>query len=165
MKAMFRTLVISSLLAALWGCASVPRLGPDVLRAAPYRLASGAPAVTFTDGGYDRDSVRFGQIDLVAYGDLDGDGVDDAVTFLSEKGPGPEIYISIEAFLDRDGRPVHAARVRLGDRIAIESVEIHHRTILLGLITQGPDDAPCCPTLHVRRALRLEGGELSFVTP
>lgn len=165
MKAMFRSLAIPAILGALLGCASAPRLTTDALRGAAYRLEPGGASVTFTDGAYERDSVRFGQIDLAAYGDLDGDGVDDAVTFLSEKGPGPEIYLSLEAFLDRDGRAVHAARTRLGDRIAIESVEVRGGMIHLALIVQGPDDAPCCPTLHVRRVLRLDGGELSFVTP
>ena len=142
------------------GCGSSGRLSRESMEAAPYTLP-GIGTIRFTGGAFDRagDSLHVGQVDLFAYGDLDGDGREDALTFVSQKGPGPELYISMEAFLNHDGRPVHAASYRIGDRVAIDSVTVENRVVSLCIITQGPDDAPCCPMLHVRRRVTLENGE------
>jgi hypothetical protein len=139
------------------------RLSEEAIRSAPYQIP-GVGVLTFDGGAYDLgDSLHVGQIDLFAFGDLDGDGSKDAVTFLSTKGRGPELVISMEAFRNVGGAPVHAASSVIGDRIAIDSVTIDDRIVHLYLITQGPDDAPCCPTLHVHRKIALEGSELRLL--
>jgi hypothetical protein len=160
----FGGLLLAALVASA-GCGGAAHLSAESVRNAPYALP-GIGTIRFTDGSYDRagdDSLHVGQIDLFVFGDLDGDGREDALTFVSQKARGPELYLSMEAFLNRDGRPVHAAGYRLGDRVAIDSVTIDRRIVNLYLITQGPDDAPCCPTLHVRRQVALDHGEFSVL--
>ena len=98
--------------------------------------------------------------DIGELGDLDGDGAEDAVTFLSRSFGGPELYLSLELFLNKNGSPSHTASYVIGDRVAIDSVKIARQRINLFLITQGPDDAICCPTLHICRTLRLQNGKL-----
>jgi len=160
-----------SLLILLVGCGSTAHLTPEALRNAPYKIP-GVGTIRFDAGSYDLAApgaasgtpLHIGQIDLFAYGDLDGDGTEDAVTFLSRSDGGPQIYISMEAFLNRGGAAVHAGGTRLGDRIAIDSLSIEARTVTLSLITAGPGDSLCCPTLHVRREYAFENGSFIELT-
>jgi hypothetical protein len=160
-----RAVVALCLLAVLFlaGCGS-SRLDADAIRRSPVPIP-GVGIVTFTDGAYDQpaDSLHVGQIDLFAYGDLDGDGTEDALTFLARKQQGPELLLTMEAFLNAGGRPLHAASYLLGDRVGIDSVSVEGRIVHLSLITQGPDDAPCCPTRHVHRRVRLDGREFTLL--
>lgn len=158
-----RMLLAAALIAA--GCAGPSRLSMDDIRNAPFTL-SDAGTIRFTDGAFDRAAadthglgpLRVGQIDLAVFGDLDGDGTEDAATFLSIAKGGPEIFLTMEGFLNDGGTPVHAGSYLLGDRIAIDSVTIEGGEVELHLIVQGPDDAPCCPTMHVRRKVRYADG-------
>lgn len=152
----------------LIGCGSSARLSPDAIRNAPYNIP-GIGTISFDRGSYDRAptdatgvaTLHIGQIDLFAYGDLDGDGAEDAVTLLATKSGTPSIFISMEAFLNRGGMPSHAATVRVGDRVAIDSLTIGKRVVSLYLITKGPEDSICCPTLHVVKQYGFENG--SFI--
>lgn len=162
--------ILSAFLAAtliLAGCGS-SHLDADAIRRSAFPIP-GVGTVTFTGGVYERDgdpdSLHIGQVDLFSYGDLDGDGAEDALTFLARKGRGPELLLTMEAFLNAGGRPTHVASYLLGDRVAIDSVTVNGRIVHLFLITQGPDDAPCCPTLHVHRRVRLDGGEFTLLPP
>jgi hypothetical protein len=151
----------------LSGCGSPQRLSMDAMRNAAYEIP-GVGHIRFENGTYDRKangtpghpSVHLGLVDLFEYGDLNGDGAEDAVTFLSRSFGGPELYLSLELFLNKNGSPSHTASYVIGDRVAIDSVKIAQQRINLFLITQGPDDAICCPTLHLRRILRLQNGKL-----
>jgi hypothetical protein len=144
-----------------------PHLSIDAIRNAVYEIPD-VGKFTFENGAYDRpadDSLRqpplhIGLVDLFAFGDLNGDGSEDAVTFLARSSGGPEIFLSIEVLVNDNGSPSHVASYVIGDRVAIDSVKIDRQIINLYVITQGPGDAPCCPTLHVRRNLKLENGKL-----
>ena len=145
------------------GYGTSSQLEEETIRSSPYELP-GIGTIRFTDGEYEgqagdapgASSLHIGQVDLFIYGDLDGDGAEDALTFLSSSAGGPEIVVSLEAFLNKNGRPAHAASYRIGDRVAIDSVTVDREVVHLYIITQGPDDAACCPTLHVLRKVRLQ---------
>jgi hypothetical protein len=149
------------------GCRIAPRLSTDDIRNAAYNLPK-VGKIRFENGSYDRakndslgeSSLHVGQVDLFTFGDLNGDGSEDAVTFLARSTGGPEIYLSLEVLLNNNGVPLHTASYVIGDRVAIDSVKIEQETINLYLITQGPGDAMCCPTMHVSRKLHLQNGEL-----
>jgi len=67
-------------------------------------------------------------------GDLDGDGVDDAVVFLLERGGGSGAFTYVAAQLNRDGQPVDAGAVRIEDRIGVRSAAIEDGQVVLDLI-------------------------------
>ena len=48
-------------------------------------------------------------MDLVAFGDLDGDGIWDAAVVLEANGGGSGTFRSLEAVVNEDGAPVHVA--------------------------------------------------------
>ncbi len=152
------------------GCgkkSNVTRLSMDSLRNAVYNVPH-IGRITLKDGAFDRESndslahspVHIGSVDLFAFGDIDGDGAEDAVTFLSKRFGGPGLFLSLEVFLNNNGSPSHVASYLVGDRVGIDSVEIVRGIINVHAITQAPTDSMCCPTLHVRKALRLEHGQL-----
>ncbi len=113
----------------------------------------------FVEGGASRPTVTFVG-DLVAYGDLNGDGVEDAAVLLAESSGGSGTFTYLAAVVNQDGQPVNAGTVLLGDRTQIKSLAIQNGQIVMEIVTQGPDDPMCCPTLKVRKTYSLQDGQL-----
>jgi heat shock protein HslJ len=103
-------------------------------------------------------------IEPVAFGDLDGDGVDEAVVILATNPGGSGTFISLEAMGNDDGTPVHLASYQLGDRVRAESLAIQDGQIVLEMVTHGPDDPMCCPTQKVTLTYRFDGEQLIKVS-
>jgi hypothetical protein len=125
----------------------------------PIRLVDGMETLVYGEGATER--VHVGLVDdRVAYGDLDGDGISDAVVaaFVNSGGSGTFIYLI--AVLDRDGAPVQAAHVLLGDRVQPQSLAINGGVILVEALAHGPDDPLCCPSVIDTRAYVLRGNTL-----
>ena len=90
----------------------LPLLGDEET---PIRFRGGQGSIRYGAGATER--VEAGLVgDLVAFGDLDGDGVADAavVAFVNTGGSGT--FIHVLAVRDREGTPVQAGRQFLGDR-------------------------------------------------
>ena len=98
--------------------------------------------------------------DMYAFGDLDGDGIEDAAVVLATSGGGSGTFISLEAVINDQGTPNHVATAFLGDRVEVKSVAIESGEIMVDMITHGPDDPLCCPSLKVTQKYELQGDEL-----
>ena len=151
---------------------SVPALTADQLRNATYSGIYDEP-VTLTDGRYEgepfsEDSAERPTVMMVSapplFGDLDGDGVDDAVVFLSENSGGTGHFIYVAAQLNQDGQPVDAGAVLIEDRIQIKSAAIENGQIMLEIITDGPGDAACCKSHKADKTYALQDGQLAEIT-
>jgi hypothetical protein len=95
-----------------------------------------------------------------AFGDLDGDGVNDAaVILITDNGLG-SIFYELIPVLNRDGHPVPASPFLLGDRILVNDIGILAGRIFVTLVRQGPYDAVTAPTLRVKEIYRLDGSQL-----
>jgi heat shock protein HslJ len=141
----------------------------DTLRNATYPSEwEDSGAITLTNGRYEGEPfVEGGATRLVvtlvsplAFGDLDGDGVDDAVVILVANPGGSGTFHTLEAVRNERGEPVHLASYSLGDRVRVRSLAIEGGQIALEMVTHGPDDPMCCPTQVVHNTYALEGGEL-----
>lgn len=150
---------------------STPTLTLKALKNAEYKYQDAASGVAkLTDGVYkerfteEQGSEREMVIELIpestAFGDLDGDGVEDAAVLLMEYGGGSGIFISLAAVINDKGTPKHVATVSLGDRTNVKSVVIKSSKIIVNMVTHGPDDAMCCPTLKVTQKYKLQGDKL-----
>ena len=112
----------------------------------------------YVEGFSDRPTVQYSEGSEL-YGDLNGDGVHDAVVFLVERGGGTALISYIAAVLNREGQPVDAGALRM-DEVSIRSGSIESGTVLLEIITAGPGDGDCCQSYKARRIYALRDGKL-----
>jgi heat shock protein HslJ len=145
----------------------------EALRNATYSGIYDEP-ITLTDGRYEGKPFVEGDparptVETIdgaeLFGDLNGDGVDDAVVFLLERGGGSGAFTYVAAQLNQDGKPVDAGAVRIEDRIGVKSAAIEDGQVALDIITQGPGDVACCGTHKAHKTYTLQDGKLAETTP
>lgn len=118
--------------------------------------------VRLTDGRYQfgsdpsaEDYVAISLADVFAFGDLNGDGVEDAAVLLIETYGGTGVFVSLAAVLNQGGAPKHISTAFIDDRPVIFALTIENGEILMEVAVHAPDDASCCPTLAQTRTYRL----------
>jgi len=99
-----------------------------------------------------------------AFGDLNGDGRDDAAVILAQDLGGSGTFMTLAAVLSDQGIPRYQAGTSLGDRVKVESVSIKDGLILVTLVGHGAGDPMCCPTQKLTRTFRLDGTKLPEIT-
>jgi heat shock protein HslJ len=117
----------------------------------------------FVEGGAARLSVELLD-DMTAFGDLDGDGTDDAAVLLAESsgGSGTRVLLSVVGALS--GEPASYGTALVGDRPQIRSTRISEQEIRLELVDQGPEDPACCPTHFWTQQWALVEGKLTQIS-
>ena len=117
----------------------------------------------YEPGGFSRPTVSLIE-PLFRLGDLNSDGVQDAVVGLDETGGGTGHFLYL-AVLERRGNDlVNVASRWIEDRVPVRSLAIDHGRIVLRSLQEGPGDAACCKTMKVRQVFALQGGELAEVS-
>jgi hypothetical protein len=144
---------------------SVPAvLTLDMLKNGTYHAPVYDRTVTLVNGAYSAgsgaDAYSIQMLDVVASGDLNGDGVGDAAIILVENGGGSGEFESVVAVLDSGGAASQAGQAQLGDRVKINSMTIASGTIVLDLLVQGPNDGMCCPSQPETQSYRRVGNTL-----
>ena len=93
--------------------------------------------------------------------DLDRDGRQEAIVFLSESagGSGSNTYLAI--LHNAGGKIINSATRLLGDRIQIKKVDTGDGVIGLEIVQAGPDDPACCPGEIITQHWRLSGNQLT----
>jgi heat shock protein HslJ len=136
----------------------------EEMKSATYNGIDTTP-IKLTDGRYEREPYIPGgvirqRLELLegqpAIGDLDGDGVNDAVAFLSEDDGGTAVVLHMAVMSRIKGKIVNIATIRLGERINIRAISVERGQITLDLLQFGPKDLPCCPSELVARVWTLE---------
>ncbi|MGC8780094.1 MAG: hypothetical protein ACP5UQ_04430 [Anaerolineae bacterium] len=100
----------------------------------------------------------------IASGDLNGDGLFDAAVILATNTGGTGIFRYLHAVLNRAGQAVDAAAMPLGDRVQIKALTIQDDMIVVDMVTHGPKDAQCCPTVEVVQTYKLQGNALVLLS-
>ncbi len=134
----------------------LPLLGDEET---PIQLVDGEGSIAYGEGATERDYAGLVD-DAVAFGDLDDDGIADAAVVVFTSGGGSGTFRYLIAVLDRDGAPVQAARVYLGDRVPVESMTISSGEIVMEMLAHRRSDGLCCPTLNITRGFVLRGDQL-----
>jgi hypothetical protein len=98
--------------------------------------------------------------DQIAFGDLDGDGVGDAIAIIETDPGGSGVFFELVAVVATPSGARPVATASLGDRTDIEAVAISGGVVTVDLVTQGPEDPMCCPTAREQRIYRLVGDAL-----
>lgn len=140
----------------------------DALKNAEYKASFlNNKTIRLADGKYQEKAQAGAATETVvalypkyALGDLNGDGVEDAVVVLASSGGGSGSFYELAVVLNQGGTPRHVASESLGDRIKLEDISIKAGTIAVEMVTHGPQDPLCCPTLKTTRNFKLQGDKL-----
>lgn len=122
--------------------------------------------VTLQGGQYE-DEAKHLLVTLTGYaaiGDLNGDANEDTAVVLATNGGGTGVFYDLAIIVDDEGGLTNVATTRLGDRIQIYDLAVNEGQIVIEMVTQGPDDANCCPTLEVQQIYELAGDVLRLVS-
>jgi len=99
----------------------------------------------FVEGGASRPTV--GLVDhFILTGDLDEDGLDEAVALLWESSGGSGNRLFLAAVSSGEDVVTNLGTALIGDRVQIRSGAIDDGKITLDIVRAGPEDAACCPT-------------------
>ena len=122
-------------------------------------LNGGWEGEPYTDSGASR--PRAGLVENVYFtGDLDGDGVPEAVVILwrSSGGTGTNTYVVVMARHNDEIRNIGTALI--GDRVKLRSGKIADGNITLEVLQAGENEAMCCPTMLAVRTWSFRDGQL-----
>ena len=97
--------------------------------------------------------------DSIAFGKLSDCREAAAVILKSETG-GSGTFTDLAVVVNDNGRLQNIATKFLGDRVKVKTISFKAGTITVDLITHGPNDPMCCPTLQVTRKYELQGNTL-----
>jgi hypothetical protein len=147
---------------------AVPPLTVEMLKNGTYLLPQAGETVTLVDGRYDRaesmeDLLHVELRDPIAFGDLDGDGAEDAAFLLSENMGGTGFFVSLLAIRNDGGNPVQAASEFIEDRPQINGLTIMGGRIAADLVIHSHQDPMCCPTLPAVATYRLAVNKLVLI--
>ena len=149
---------------------SGPRLTLEILRNATYlsdwydggtvQLDDGYYEERYGEGASERTATSLFEAGI-AYGDLNFDGSEDAVVLLVTNGGGTGQFYDLQVALNDNGQPDTIVYQPLGDRIILNDLSIDRGVITVDMITQGPNDGACCPTLPLTLKYELHDDQLA----
>ena len=125
-----------------------------------YQLVEGVYYRTPTAPGESAETYLTQLDERFVTGDLNADGVEDAVAFLRTQNGGTGHFVELAAMLNQGGNPYNISTVSLGDRVGVESVQIVDGVIILAMRVQGPNDGMCCPSQLETWQFRLDNNLL-----
>jgi len=133
------------------------------IRDEPVTLADGRwEDEPFVEDGVSRPTV--GLVDhFILTGDLNQDGLDEAVALLWESSGGSGNRLFLAAMGRRNNDIENFGTTLIGDRVQIRSGTVDDGRVTLDIVRAGPEDAACCPTEKARVAWALSEDGLSRV--
>lgn len=153
---------------------AVPIMGVslDQLQSAQYQLGTrdDHAVVQLSGGKYqqgtDSTTADFASIvltDFVAFGDLNGDGTNEAAAIFYENYGGTGNFGMLTIYTNIDGEPVFLTSILIDDRPMINTIAIENGKVLLDATTHSFEDPSCCPTLGTTRRYILLNNQLRMV--
>jgi hypothetical protein len=165
---LFLYAIFTSVLLGCAGLSSVP-ITPEALKNAQYKsewLVLGQAKLT--NGIYKEKFAPDSSTEIVlilsdkmVIGDLNGDGVEDAVVVLITQPGGSGTFYDLVLVFNRGGKLVQVDSLPLGDRIKVKSMVLESGEVKLEITVHGPKDPMCCPTRDVTLHYRVKGDRLT----
>lgn len=139
-------------------------LSAEALKNAEYHLPQHETPIKLVDGQYTASSgaasLTVNLLEPIAFGDLNGDGVEDAAVLLAENTGGTGTFVSLVVMLNQAGQLSQTEAVFIADRPQVKALSIQNQQVLLEANVTGPNDAACCPTFLVNQTYQLVQGQL-----
>lgn len=126
----------------------------EELRSLRYRLEGEREPLRMRDGHWQGRPAAPGSAtvprarvhtELIARGDLDRDGHEDAAVLLEHDPGGSGTFLHLSVVTRREGRAVVVASRRVGDRVQVRALRIEGQQIVLDVVRAGSGDPSCCP--------------------
>ena len=127
-------------------------------RLGEFRLDKGEFNRQFGEGMTQKHKVN---LEKVAFGDLDHDGLEDAAVILASQSGGSGTFKYLMAMRNTGNVPQQLDSILLGDRVQISALSIADGQVRLEKLQAGPGDPACCPSQRVQEAYRLRDGRWS----
>jgi uncharacterized protein len=122
-----------------------------------YKLKNGSYTET---PPYQSSNPENVDISMIAFGDLNGDKVDDAAIIVSYYSGGNVVAYSLTAVIAKAGKVLVTVPVDLGIKVNIKQFRIQSGKIIFNGIFLGENDSLCCPTQKVTYTYRVKNGSL-----
>jgi hypothetical protein len=119
--------------------------------------------VQVKDGEFTRidpDNPLFVRVVEIALGSLSNKPTADGAVIYGYNTGGSGFFMMLCAVMNDQGKPKQIASTDLGDRVKINALSIQSGKITIDLITHGPNDPACCPTVKKIATYRLVGNKL-----
>jgi hypothetical protein len=96
-----------------------------------------------------------------AFGDLNGDGAEDAAVMLVVDSGGSGTFTYLAPVINEKGMAKPLDAVLLGDRIKLKSISIQSGSIVVTMLTRKPDEPMSAePKVEVTQRFELQGDQL-----
>ncbi len=110
-------------------------------------------------GSATKTKIQLGKIQAV--GDVNGDGLEDAVVTLVVDPGGSGTFTYLALVLNQEGKPKPLAAVLLGDRIIVKSLALQNGNVEVTMLTRKADEPMSTePTVEMQRIFNLLGDQL-----
>jgi len=142
------------------------QLNTEQIKNAEYNLPDSEQGFKLVNGEHEDSSLHIYARILsdVYFADLNKDGLKEGIVVVSVNFGGSGSFRYLTVFENKNGKPVYLTAQQLGDRIGINSISISDGIITADMVTQGPNDASCCPTLNVIKKYELAVNQLIEIT-
>jgi hypothetical protein len=94
------------------------------------------------------------------FGDMNGDGSEDAVIVLATNTGGSGTFVEIVLVLNINGDPQQVPGYQVGDREPVHTLTIDDGILTTDVTVHDADDGFCCPSVEETWHLKLENGAL-----
>jgi hypothetical protein len=108
----------------------------------------------------DPDNPLFVNLVKIALGHLSKNQGKDAAIIYAYNTGGSGFFMLLGAVINDQGKPKQIATTDLGDRVKINSLSIQSGKIIIDMVTHGPNDPACCPTVKKIATYALVGNKL-----
>ncbi|MDX2241418.1 MAG: hypothetical protein NW224_12100 [Leptolyngbyaceae cyanobacterium bins.302] len=146
---------------------SRPPLTVEKLKNAEYYFLAKGP-IKLAGGKYEeKDTKRtYTMSDVVAYGDINKDGVKDAVTTLKVTIPNTGDFSYLVALVNEAGIPKNVSAEFMGSGIRVKMLKVNSDNSIEAVMDQyQAGDPECCPSLKITQTYKLKNNQTSSPQP
>jgi len=121
---------------------------------------------SYQNGTPDPANVEFayiGMTDFYAFGDLSGDGVDEAAVMMLENFGGTGNFALLAIYANVNGQPVFLDAAFIDDRPLLNAVSINNGEVIVDAVIHGFEDGGCCPQMASVQRFTLTQNKLRRV--
>jgi hypothetical protein len=132
----------------------------NVLGLGTIKLTNGSYTNAAFDPANPKSTVHDTHMSMVAFGDMNNDGTEDAVVSLGTNTGGSGMFVELALVLNIGGQPQHVTSASLGDRIPVRALHIDNGLLTADLTIHDADDPLCCPSLDVTEYFKYQDKNL-----